>query len=470
MAEPVIELDLSSAWEPPEPPPVLRFRLRSRWVVACAVLAVAAGVLAASGAKPRTGPLYRVDQPVAGVTVAKDLLVVNRQRQPGGDPTIEGRRRSDGKVLWSITTDQEQQFAMLGATALILVRQFNVNRGYTTTLTAVDQATGRQLWTRPRTSVLGTHGGLVVAEEMTDPGRVITVATSETPDLTVNQALSRPARHILVLDERTGEPVWELTAPPGVVLDFTWDGRYPAGQVTGVDQLDPSGLVSSRDIRSGAVGATHQLDWSGTPAAFHIGAGWYAAPRRGAARAVVHPDGQRGGIVFDLAGGRALFSTDASMFAGIYQCAAALFCATSGNGITTYDATTGRPRWHLDRYTEIAAIVGDRFVVGTFEPEGATYGQLAVVDARTGAVTAALGGWRMIVDASAERILLWQPIGPSTAVLGELDVATGGVTVFGRAGNWYGPPQCGAAGDTLACVQLGALSVWRLPARHRGTP
>ncbi|GAB3872890.1 hypothetical protein [Dactylosporangium cerinum] len=304
MPEPVIELDLSSPWEPPEPPPVLRFRLRTRWVAACAVLAVAAGVLAASGAKPRTGPLYSVDEHVVGVTVAKDMLFVNRHRLPGGDPTIEGRRRSDGKVLWSITTDQEQQYAMVSATALILIRHFRGDRGYTTTLTAVDQATGRQLWTRPRTSVLGTRGGLVVAEEMTDPGRITTIAMGESPDLTVNQAADGPARHILVLDERSGAPVWELTAPPGVVFEFTWDGRYPVGQVTGVDQLDPSGLVSSRDIRSGVVVATHQLDWSGIPAAFRTGPDWYAAPGRGAARAVVHPDGQPGGIVFDLAGGR----------------------------------------------------------------------------------------------------------------------------------------------------------------------
>ncbi|GAB3872894.1 hypothetical protein [Dactylosporangium cerinum] len=76
----------------------------------------------------------------------------------------------------------------------------------------------------------------------------------------------------------------------------------------------------------------------------------------------------------------------------------------------------------------------------------------------------------MIVDASAERILLWQPIDPRTAVLGELDVATGRVTVFGRAGNWDGTPECGAVGDTLACVQLGALTVWRLPERHRRMP
>jgi hypothetical protein len=159
------------------------------------------------------------------------------------------------------------------------------------------------------------------------------------------------------------------------------------------------------------------------------------------------------------------------MYDGIFQCAAALFCATGGNGtagdgITAYDATTGRSRWHLDRYTEVVANVGDRFVVGTFEPAGATYGQLAVVDARTGAVTASLTGWRMIVEASAERILLWQPIDVRTGILGELDVATGGVTVFGRAGNWYGAPECSARGDTLACVMVGELTVWRLPARH----
>ena len=101
VAETVIELDLSSPWEPPEPP-VPTWRPRTRWVAACAVLAVAFGVLVASGAKPRTGPLYRVEQRVLNVTVAKDMLFIVRYQLAASDPRIEGRRRSDGKVLWSL--------------------------------------------------------------------------------------------------------------------------------------------------------------------------------------------------------------------------------------------------------------------------------------------------------------------------------------------------------------------------------
>jgi biotin transport system substrate-specific component len=40
--------------------------------------------------------------------------------------------RSDGKLLWSIPTDREQQYAMVSANALILVRVSEATRGFAT--------------------------------------------------------------------------------------------------------------------------------------------------------------------------------------------------------------------------------------------------------------------------------------------------------------------------------------------------
>lgn len=465
MAETVIELDLSSPWEPPEPPAPRRL-LRTRWVAACVVLTVALGWLVASGAGARTGPLYLIKERVRSVDVAGDMLIMGRFRQAGADPQIEGRRRSDGKLLWSIPADLQDQNVTVGATALMLIRYDYTTSAFASSITALDTATGRQLWTRPRTVFIGANGGLVVVEEMIVPERVIQIpAGEEMPDLTVNDAGDQQPRHLMVLDERTGVPVWEFTTPVGAAIEVTWDGRFATGKVTGIEQLDTSGSMTRRDIRTGAVVSTRQLDWSGTPARVSTGTPWLVRPGRpgrAPARAVVYPDGQRGGLVFDLADGRLLFHTATAIFDGYYQCAADLFCTTFAGGIAAYDSTTGERAWGLDNYTEVLAAAGDRFVVGTSE-NGMTSGRLAVVDARTGAVIEKLTDWQLIGSAFTGRLLLWRALDTRTALLGELDPATGGITVFGRAADWYGPPECDVGGDTLACIMVGDATVWHLP-------
>lgn len=104
--------------------------------------------------------------------------------------------------------------------------------------------------------------------------------------------------------------------------------------------------------------------------------------------------------------------------------------------------------------------------MSTFERPDAVSRRLGVIGARTGAVITELADWRLIESASAGRILLWRPVDQRTAMLGELNPATGRITVFGTVGKWYGPPECSAGGDTLACVMVGEATVWRLPARH----
>lgn len=436
-------------------------------MAALTVLAVASVVLAAAGAKPPTGPLYRVDDQVRNVVVAGDMLILGLFQQASTGQGLEGRRLSDGKALWHVHAELQELYVAVGTRVLILIRHSNADRGYTSTLTALDLATGRQLWTRPQASLVGTGNGVVVVEDMPDPGRFVEfVEGEELPDPTINDAGDLRPRHVLVLDERTAAPVWDLTAPPGTALDFTWDGRYPVGRVTGIDQLDQAGLVTRRDVRTGAVVATHQLDWSGTPAAFSTGESWLVSPGQAPGRAVVYPDGERGGLVFALAGGRQLFRTDAAIYDGLHQCAADVFCAGNDQTIVGYDSSTGRPLWRLDGYSQVVAAAGDRLVVSTFERPDAVSRRLGVIGARTGAVITELADWRLIESASAGRILLWRPVDQRTAMLGELNPATGRITVFGTVGKWYGPPECSAGGDTLACVMVGEATVWRLPARH----
>ncbi|MEV0560109.1 PQQ-binding-like beta-propeller repeat protein [Dactylosporangium sp. NPDC050588] len=467
MAETVIELDLSSPWEPPEVPAPPRRRLRTRLVAVCVVLVAALGSLGAAGPGTRLTPLYRIGDQVRSGTVFGDLLFVDRFQQSVSDPRIEAHRRSDGARLWDFPTTPQQQPASVSAGALILMRYSDTDNGFSTTLTVVDSATGRQLWSRQNASLIGTRDNLVIVEQQPEQRRIVVFTPEEQqqPDPRVNHAWDGPPRHVLVLDERTGATVWEHQAPPRAALDYTWEGRYPTGRVTGVNQLDPSGLVTHRDIRTGAVLSTMRLAWSGVPAMFTTGASWQFAPDAVPHRALVYPDGERGAIVFDLADGRALFRTDASRYDGLYPCAADLFCATDDRGLVTFDSTTGAPRWRLGPYREVIGGAGGRLLVSTLEQATGDAPPLAVVDARTGKIVMDLAGWRLIREVSPQRLLLWRPLDQRTAVLGQLDPRTGRITVFGRSADWYGPPSCSADGDTLACVMVGELTVWRLPPR-----
>lgn len=464
MPETVIELDLSDPWEPPEPP-APRARLRTRWVAVCAVLAVVLGMLVAATPRPRTGPLLRIGGQVRGVTVAGDMLFVDRYQQAASDLRVEGRRRSDGKVLWTLPIGPQQHSVTVAAGALILSQYTSDDTGFTAIVTAVDALTGRPLWTKQGISLYGARDGLIVAEEIIPSPRTVVVAGGEQPDFSINHADETP-RHIMVLDVRSGATVWDVTASSGTVLDLAWEGRYPTGRLAAVDQLDPSGVVTRRDVRTGAVKSSVRLAWSGRPAVLRTGAAWQVDPGRVPGRAVVYPDGERGGIVFDLADGRALFRTGESAFEGLYRCSAALFCAATERGLETYDSTTGESRWQLDRYTQVIAAAGDRLVVSTALQDGPTAGKLGVVDARTGALTTDLAEWRLMEYLSGDRLLVWRPAGERTAIVGELDPATGRVAVFARPSDWYGAPECSADGDTLGCVMVGELTIWHLPPRR----
>ena len=61
---------------------------------------------------------------------------------------------------------------------------------------------------------------------------------------------------------------------------------------------------------------------------------------------------------------------------------------------------------------------------------------------------------------------MWRPVDERTAVLGELDPATGAVGTFAVSEDWFGNPSCSVDGRILACIVAGELSVWRLPNPH----
>ncbi|GAB3872901.1 PQQ-binding-like beta-propeller repeat protein [Dactylosporangium cerinum] len=466
MTDSVIELDLSTPWEPPEPPAPQR-RLQARWVAAAVVLAVTLGVLVAAGPRPDGGRLYSVQVQVLQAQVSNGRLIVARYQPTAPGPMIEARRASDGSLLWEHSAGLQLQMAVAGPDVVLLLSESNMGDGVSNGLVVLDAATGKELWSRPRIGIQGTNAEVVVVEEVRSTTQTIIM---DVPDQEpgVNYARTKPERRFFGLAARTGAVVWDVTIPAGHDVDLGWASPYES-RLVGFDELGPTGQLTRRDARTGAVTETHQLDVSGTSAM--LGSGWLDSSGPANNRLVVYPGGERGADVYDLATGRKLFRWAGDNGGGsLFRCTDRFFCAGDDTGLTAVDSTTGKPRWHLDGPVVVAGFAGERLLIGTFSQASSQMAALrptltGIVDSRTGTVVKKLADWR-VLNTDGSRPLVWRPVDERTAILGELDPATGTVAVFATAENWFGDPMCSVDGRFLACLVGGELSVWRLPNPH----
>lgn len=457
VTETMIELDVSAPWEPPERPAPRR-RLRTRWVAVAAVLAVALGVLAAGGPRPDAGLLFTVDFQVLRAQTSGGRIFLARYQSTGPGPMIEARRASDGTVLWQRPAEVGQQLTLAGPDVVVLIGEDRTGGGESNVLVVLDAATGRELWSRSKVTFNGVNTGVMVVQEGREaPGvRVVDEADFESG---VNLTWPRGQQRYLGLDLRTGATVWDVTVAEGSDVNLSWDNAYQAS-INRFDVLDGTGQLTRRDARTGAVTSTHQLDWSGTSAMFN--AGWVDGSGRPADRVIVYPAGERGAVVFDLISGRQLFRWPGGLNDGLFQCTDRLLCSGRRDGLDTLDSTTGERRWHLSGPDGVLGFAGDHLLVGVWRDPGGNGPQVAgIVDARTGTFVKRYSGWYALPG--GDRPLLWRPVDKRTAVLGQVDPATGLITVFARAENWFGNPDCSVGGRTLVCVVVGGLSVWRLP-------
>ena len=163
VVETVIELDLSTPWEPPEPP-ARRRRLRTRWVAVAAVLAVTLGVLVAGGPHSGAGLLYTIDHQVLRAQASGGRLYVARYQSTAPGPMIEARRLSDGGLLWERSAELPQQLVVAGPDVVILMSEDRTGRGDSSVLVVLDAATGRELWSRSRVTFNGTNARVMVGQ------------------------------------------------------------------------------------------------------------------------------------------------------------------------------------------------------------------------------------------------------------------------------------------------------------------
>ncbi|GAA2605526.1 hypothetical protein GCM10010399_40680 [Dactylosporangium fulvum] len=462
MPDAIIELDLSTPWEPPDPPPSPRRRVHRRWLASAVVGLVAAGVLVAAAPGRDTRPVFVIDQQVISVSMSERRIVVSRYEQ--AVPVLEVLDVPDGSRIWSQPIPREQHVYFVTEHVVTLLTESADEQGTAQTLTVLDVATGERLWERSRIRAVGRTPGRFVIEDMTDVVRddwVVTL-TKDAEGVPVNNPAEQYEHHYRVLDERTGAEVWSLDVPKGSVAAFGWDDEYSV--LEGLSELSPTGVLRFRDLTTGAVTATHQLDWSGTISYFDVGAAQSDIIGTTSGQVMLYTARERGADIYDLRTGRRLWHwEDRNTYRGLYPCTGELYCVQDRNGTDALDAHTGQPVWHVDRYNILLWHGNGTLLLGRWDENGPYSSLAATVDERTGRVLRRYEGWNLVQSRGTGPLVVWSRVGERSAVLGVLNQRSGRVTVFGRAPEWFGPPDCVAAGDHLACTVVGGLKVWRLP-------
>ncbi|GAA2605517.1 hypothetical protein GCM10010399_40670 [Dactylosporangium fulvum] len=449
----IIELDLATPWEPPAPPP----RRVRRWSAAVLVAVVALGVLVAAAPRRPDGPAFTIEHNVLNVAGAGGRIFVGRFHSVGSAPRLHAMRLSDGAELWSTQITPQQRLALATAQVVVLSTDWTEDASWST-IAVLDAATGGRLWHRDTVQVLGRAGGTMVVEDMAGADPDAEPPPGPDDDPAVNRAPVRRQRHYLGLDERTGATVWTLEVPAGSAAEAGWD-QHTTYKLLHLAQLDPDGLLRLRDPATGAITGSHRLAWSGTIASFTVSKG-----RPG--QVIVFPAGQRGAAIFDLDTGERLWGWSGKMYGGLLQCGPDRYCGGADTGLDNVDVRTGRIVWHIDRYAGILHIGARTMVLGSYIQPDAESASYVVVDAATGRLQRKIEGWRLI-GARGEHLIVSHPGDRGGALLGVLDPGSGVVALFGKAPQWYGMPECTADEEHLACVAVGALSVWRLPPTRR---
>ncbi|GGM74743.1 PQQ-binding-like beta-propeller repeat protein [Dactylosporangium sucinum] len=442
----MIELDLSTPWEPPPPP-----RQRRRWPLVLLVVLVSLAAFSAAVPQARATPAFEVEHNVLSVDGAAGRVFAGRFGSVGGNTRLTAYRLRDGAELWTVPIEPSQHFTYVDADVVVLNTTWEESgSGPATTVTVLDAATGARRWQRGYVQVMGRYGGLMVVADLAATRGFPPLPYDPSQDPTVNPTPVPRAQRYQGLDERTGGVAWTVDVPPGSLAEASWTGT--GYRLDGFTELDPSGELRRRDLATGAVTETRQLRFAGTLSS-------YATHGE---QVVVNLAGQRGADVFDRASGERRWHWAGDQFNWLFACGPQRLCAGDETGLDMFEAGTGRLLWHLDRYANFRGYAGHSLLLASFEQPSAEHPEIRVVDPDTGRVERSIEGWRALAS-DGDRLVAWRSTGSYSALLATVEPATGRVTVFGRPGEWYGAPECTVTEGSLACVVVGRLSVWRLP-------
>jgi outer membrane protein assembly factor BamB len=370
----VIELgEVSSGQVEPEPPPERPFRMRDvRWFAVVAVLVVCVlGVTGSAVPEPRgLRTLWTMPVESQPFMLVGDTLYVHRA---GEQPALEAYEAATGRLRWRHPLERPTDWVhteVPGIVMLPVVSEQADGSSMVTSVTALDERTGRELWRQPGEPAFGDRSGLMMIE------------WNPRFSLLTRLRLIRPA---------DGAEVWSFTPPKQVA---SWTASVPgAGLPEWFATVSEGGRVEVRRTADNALLRTGTMPWNEPDPNDQSGDYAYLGGVAGRLLSVQQQAGTQVIQAYDIATLRPTWSWSGDGRGGTFDCGR-LICVGDLPGVQAIDPDTGAKVWSSAGWDYARPLSGQRMI---FESHRDT--NQGLLDSATGEILATFPRGMVVVDA-----------------------------------------------------------------------
>jgi outer membrane protein assembly factor BamB len=349
--------------------------------------------------------------------------------------TTRWSRRSPGDPIW-INTQPRTDVLLLPTDEQMVERTLPdggiVNHVHGGRLTALDPATGRQLWQHDGMQAAGETGDSLLLFERTENGLLTTLR---------------------LIDSRTGSVRWKRAAPPRAEnVTVMSDAGVPSRVVTS----SPEGELTTMAFSDGRPQGSGRVPW--TPVSSTTGEGSQVMTAAGRILVITNSPQESEVIAYDPDGLRRLWSRVMPGWAYAEACGSLICLGAAGNFTTAVDPSDGEQRWDFLGNSFNGIPVGEgRILMST----GDAIPRQAILDVATGRqIGPSIPGYVTSRDSRTGMLILLRGLYPEPHrnAVSRLDPSTGRTAMFGTITVTQGR-FCEGADRYLACVDSGRLVV-----------
>jgi outer membrane protein assembly factor BamB len=442
----VIELGPARLWEPDATPPSRRPPGLPAWLLPVVVTVATLLTVAAATAPTAADPVLSLRE--ANTTLrfgADDTAYVITQRTRSG--RLQAYPPGRTRPLWTVNFPGGYPVPVtVDDPGLLLLTVFDADPtglGDDNTVQGRDAHTGRLLWGRPGTNLLGTGHGVVVVTDRNAAGGPVRALGADPAG--VGDTATSPAGTVEAVDRRTGRPRWTRSVPSDALLG--WDDAT-------LVELAPDGRLRLGDPSTGETRSESRIALSGLPFHTYVDDGLVVVHQQATGG---DPTNDSLSVAYDPASGTERWRRN-TLLAGF--CGGRYECAGGHGQLTVTDRGSGTVRYRGP--ADLHLMRGDRLVVSAavdpYRPPGTH-----VYDLRTGRLAHRLPGWTIAGD-DPRATLVTQELAGSGLMVADLDAATGRLAVLGRTTDWAGSATCVATTRFVGCSGVSGVRIWR-PAR-----